>query len=153
MSHARTTTSWDATHRQYTCRDDTRVEVPCKTAFIRDLNKEKTLLSNWVRYVRDSHERLQPRIAVSGVEFDRGMKTLLGGPYGIRTIIFPHTLKIVRQAAFSYVRSLRKAALNEGLMTLGTNELTPNGNWYPGVFQDSGLRGVRLPSTLRKIEY
>ena len=36
--------------------------------------------------------------------------------------------------------------LNEGLEALGTDEHT-----QPGVFEKSGIRRVRLPSTLRKI--
>ena len=36
---ARKTTGWDATQSQYVCKDDTRIEVPFRTAFIRDLNK------------------------------------------------------------------------------------------------------------------
>ena len=43
--------------------------------------------------------------------------------------------------------------LNEGLETLGTDEYTPNGRPWYGVFQDSALVNVRLPSTLRRIEY
>ena len=29
----------------------------------------------------------------------------------------------------------------------------PDGRRYPGVFEESGLRDVKLPSTLRRIEY
>ena len=51
------------------------------------------------------------------------------------------------------MKSLRKAVLNEGLEVLGTNELTPDGKLYPGVFFVSGLRDVKFPSTLKRIEY
>ena len=81
------------------------------------------------------------------------MKTLFGGSEGVRTIIFPSMLRIVRQAAFCEVKSLLKAALNEGLEVLGTNKFTPDGKWRSGVFQDSGLRSVALPSTLKRLEY
>lgn len=90
-------------------------------------------------------------MAVSGVEFDRSMRTLIRGSNGIRTIIFPDMLRTIRQAAFSHVKSLRKAALNEGLKVLGTDETAPNGRLYLGVFCSSGLRSVVLPSTLKKI--
>ena len=43
--------------------------------------------------------------------------------------------------------------LNEGLEVLGTDELTPEGKRYPGVFEKSGLRNVVFPSTLKRIEY
>lgn len=79
------------------------------------------------------------------------MRTLFGGSEGVRTIIFPSMLRTVSQGAFSQVGSLRKAVLNEGLEILGTNELKPDGDLYLGVFQDSGLRGVKFPSTLKRI--
>ena len=43
--------------------------------------------------------------------------------------------------------------INEGLEVLGTDEYPGNdGNWY-GVFGDSALEYIELPSTLKKIEY
>ena len=129
------------------------VKVPCRTANIRDLDETKIFPSSEVRHARDAQKRPQPRIDISGVEFDRGMRTLFGSSEGIRTIIFPRTLKIVRQAAFCEIESLLKAVLNEGLETLGTDEFKPDGDLYSGVFQNSGLRDVKLPSTLKKIEY
>ena len=81
------------------------------------------------------------------------MKTLFGGSEGVRTIIFPRTIKIVRQAAFCEIESLLKVVMNEGLETLGTDELTLDGNLYLSVFQGSGLRSVVFPSTLKRIEY
>ena len=62
------------------------------------------------------------------------MKMLIRGSKGIRTITFPRTIKIVRQAALCEIESLLKAVLNEGLEALGTDELAPNGKRYPGVF-------------------
>ena len=43
--------------------------------------------------------------------------------------------------------------LNEGLETLGTDEYTPDGRMWYGVFQESALESVELPSTLKRIEY
>ena len=43
--------------------------------------------------------------------------------------------------------------LNEGLEVLGEDELIPDDDWYSGVFEKSGLRDVRFPSTLKRIEY
>ena len=63
----RKTTTWDAAHRRYTCRDGTQIEVPCRISDIRDLNKKKTLPSSGVRHVRDTQKRLRPRVVVSGV--------------------------------------------------------------------------------------
>lgn len=80
------------------------------------------------------------------------MRILFGGSKGIRTIIFPSALRTVRQAAFYGVKSLRKAALNEGLEVLGTDEVAPSGKWYPGVFYKSGLKYVKFPSTMKRVE-
>ena len=102
--------------------DGTSVEVPFGTAYIRKLSKESTLPRSGVRHVRDAQKLLQPRITISGVEFDRRMKTLFGGSDSIKTIIFPSILRTVRQSAFYGVKSLRKAVLNEGLEILGEDE-------------------------------
>ena len=42
---------------------------------------------------------------------------------------------------------------NEGLEVLGTNEYDDDGSMYLGVFQDSSVEHVELPSTLKRIEY
>ena len=76
---------------------------------------------------------------------------MLGGSDGIRTIIFPEMVTTVRQGAFYRVKSLRSAVLNEDLETLGTHWYLPDGDTCPGAFQESGLRRVRLQSTLKAI--
>ena len=81
------------------------------------------------------------------------MRTLFRSSDDIRTIIFPDMLRTVYQSALCGVKSLRKAVLNEGLEVLGENELTPDGELYCGVFEESGLRDVVFPSTLKRIEY
>lgn len=43
--------------------------------------------------------------------------------------------------------------LPEGLEVLGTNEKREDGRPYFGVFEETTIEGVVLPSTLRKIEY
>lgn len=85
-----------------------------------------------------------------------------------------------RQGAFYRCKHLRKATLNEGLETLGTDEFSSanhdNGNCnrysnmreldisecarmgegyraYHGVFQESALESIVFPSTLKTIEY
>lgn len=81
------------------------------------------------------------------------MKTIFGASDGIRTVVFPDMVNTIRQGAFNKIGSLRSAVLNEGLKALGTDEYKPDGKGYPGVFQESGLRRVRLPPTLRRIEH
>ena len=41
----------------------------------------------------------------------------------------------------------------DGLEALGTDEYTSDGKWLYGVFEESAVEHVKLPSTLRRIEY
>ena len=43
--------------------------------------------------------------------------------------------------------------LNEGLEVLGTDEYPDDGGTWCGVFEQSSLECVELPSTLKRIEY
>ena len=57
---------------------------------------------------------------------------------------------VIAQGAFTECRSLKTVILNEGLEVLGIN-----GKVYedmPGVFENSALERIRLPSTLKRIE-
>ena len=94
--------------------------------------------------------RQELRITVSGAEFSRDARTVFGGPGDIRTMVFPNTVRAVRQGAFHSVKSLKSVVLNEGLETLGTDD-GPGAEACCGVFQESGLERVKLPSTLMVI--
>ena len=41
----------------------------------------------------------------------------------------------------------------DGLEALGTDEYTSDGKWLYGVFDESAVERVELPSTLKRIEY
>lgn len=143
---------WGCTHGRYFCLDGKPIDAPHRTASVRDLDEQVSVPASCVRYARDAREYgLQPRIVVSGVELCRDMVSVFGGSDGIRTITLPPQVRNIRQGAFHRVRSLRKAVLNEGLETLGTDDRTKYKDWC-GVFQRSALRTVRLPSTLRTIK-
>ena len=81
------------------------------------------------------------------------MTGVSGGSDGIRTMTFPAMVRKVRQEAFYQVSSLRKVILNEGLEALGVDECPIGRKKYYGVFQESGLRQVQFPSTLKEIGY
>ena len=103
--------------------------------------------------IHERHASAQlPSVCVSGVEFSRDARDILGGSDGVRTMAFSTTVRTVRQGSFSGAESLSSMILNEGLEVLGTDERKPDGEIYSGVFQESGLRHVRLPSTLKRIE-
>ena len=72
---------------------------------------------------------------------------------GLLRVQFPKLLKTVSQGAFAQCDRLVDVAMNEGLETLGTNEYRENGTMCIGVFQESALESVSLPSTLKRIEY
>ena len=42
---------------------------------------------------------------------------------------------------------------NEGLETLGTDEYKDDGGMGSGAFEDSGLKRIKLSSTIKRIEY
>ena len=65
----------------------------------------------------------------------------------LRSFAAPASLRVLAHGAFRGCKRLRRAELNEGLETLGTQ-----GKTGCGVFADSGLDELRLPSTLRRIE-
>ena len=65
----------------------------------------------------------------------------------LRSFVAPASLRVLAHGAFRGCKRLRRAELNEGLETLGTQ-----GETGCGVFADSGLEELRLPSTLRRIE-
>ena len=95
------------------------------------------------------------QLFISETWFDRNMSYLVNGAENTRTIIFPNTVRKVRCDAFKGNRSLRSAVLNEGLERLkgymyqGCDEDGDQFTEIKGVFQNSGLQRVILPSTLR----
>ena len=64
----------------------------------------------------------------------------------LKSFVAPPSLRLLANGAFYFCRSLRYVELNEGLETIGTDRGT-----Y-GVFGDSALEHVLLPSTLKWTE-
>ena len=42
----------------------------------------------------------EARATISGIEYDRKMETVFGGPDDIRTVIFSDMVRIIRQGSF-----------------------------------------------------
>ena len=61
-------------------------------------------------------------------------------------------VRTIRQGSFRGVKSLKSAILNEGIETLGTDERSLDQLTFCGVFQESRLKKVKFPSTLRVIK-
>lgn len=146
------TRGWSIGCEKYTCTDRVSITVPRRTANIRDLRDQKTRPSNGIWYTARS-QRYLLRVAVSGVEFSGHMRTLFGGSDGVRTLILPKMVRAVQQGAFYQVESLRSVLLNEGLETLGDDRYQRDRRMSFGAFQESGLRRMRLPSTLKRIAH
>lgn len=128
---SRTQPGWDRGRGRYACGDARCIEVPRRTAGVRDLGKTKTVPRNRITYAVGEGGT---RAAVSGTEFSRDMNKIFGGSDDTRTLTFPETVRIIQQSAFYGAKSLGSAVLNEGLEMLGTDEYKPDGEPYPGVF-------------------
>lgn len=66
---------------------------------------------------------------------------------GLQMIRTPANLRKIGNSAFYGCKGLGRIELNEGLEVLGTE----NYRCYHGVFQESGVQEIVLPSTLREI--
>ena len=72
---------------------------------------------------------------------------------GLRSVTLPGSVRTVSQGVFAACQDLRTAVLNEGLEILGSNEYAQEDELLDGVFQGSALESIKLPATLKRIEY
>ena len=72
---------------------------------------------------------------------------------GLENVELPASLRTVAQAAFAKCENLKTVKFSEGLEVLGEDEYDDDGNMWFGVFEDSSVESVELPSTLKRIEY
>lgn len=90
------------------------------------------------------------------VDFSEGLEKIGSQAFlgsGLEDVELPASLRTVSQAAFAKCESLKTVKFGEGLETLGTDEYADNGRMTYGVFHESSLERVELPSTLKRIEY
>ena len=71
---------------------------------------------------------------------------------GLEEFVAPPSLRIIGYAAFYKCAKLKRVVLNEGLETLGENEPADGSSCFRGIFEESGVQEVFLPSTLKVIE-
>lgn len=64
----------------------------------------------------------------------------------VERFVAPSSLKVIGQGAFDGCKHLKHVELNEGLETLGSDDYL-----HAGVFQDTALEDIKLPSTLKKL--
>lgn len=67
-------------------------------------------------------------------------------------MVFPKSLKVISQGVFAECEQLREAKFGDGLEVLGSDEEADEEEEMRGVFQNSALENVVLPSTLKRIE-
>ena len=72
---------------------------------------------------------------------------------GLENIKFPASLRKISQSAFAECANLRTVKFREGLEVLGTDEYSDDGGMWCGVFEESSVEHVELPTTLKRIEY
>ena len=72
---------------------------------------------------------------------------------GLENVKFPTSLREIAQGAFAECTSLETVEFGEGLEVLGTDEYPNEGGVWSGLFEGSTLENVKLPSTLKRIEY
>ena len=70
----------------------------------------------------------------------------------LEEVAFPAGLKEVGANAFCDCRELKSVQLNEGLEKLGAMEVVGERIYQGLVFADSGVKSIRLPSTLKRVE-
>lgn len=88
---------WKEARTGYRCVDELEICLPHKAASVRDLDGARTVPRNAVVYARDREMRgLEPRTVISGVERNRGGKTVFGGSDGLRTLVFAEQVRIVK---------------------------------------------------------
>lgn len=71
---------------------------------------------------------------------------------GIKTLVLPPTVTILQHEAFYGCADLKRVKISEGLREVG-DVLTADRNERCGVFEDSGVELVMLPSTLQTLHY
>lgn len=89
------------------------------------------------------------------VQFPAGLETIGRWCFyesGLEKAVLPSSVKNVCVRAFSNCKNLRTVRLNEGLEVLGAKEVLFEQEVEGGVFLESALESVTIPSTLKVIE-
>lgn len=136
---------WNGARTAYTCVDGVDVFV-LNRSFRREQGRpDKTRV--WTHMNGIVYETLirgkTVNLFVSGTKLSRKMAQIVRGAKNVKTITFPSTTRTVSDGAFVNA-SLKSVVLNEGLETLGKQQKYG----CEGVFRNTRLRKVKLPSTL-----
>ena len=124
----------------YCCRNLTRVEFEQSGSLLKVIGREAFYGCRCLRTID----------LPNGLE-EIGLRVFRES--GLESITMPSSVRTICQSAFCKCPNLKRVMLNEGLEVLGTDEYAPDGRPWCGVFQESGVESIEMPSTLRRIEY
>ena len=71
----------------------------------------------------------------------------------LEDVELPASLRKIAQGAFAGCKNLKTVTFKDGLEVLGTDEYDDDGEMLCGVFEESSVKNVDLPFTLKRIEY
>ena len=122
-----------------TCADNTRIRITqavswchkkeddCEESSRKHLGQETQVtvsLRNGILYRIRNGNCYPLRLFVSRIEFNRRMGQIARGNKTVRTMVFPSTVKEVRDEAFYFSRQLLSVILNDRLETIGSTRVS-----------------------------
>ena len=78
------------------------------------------------------------------------MAQIIRGAEDAREVVFPRSVRVVKECAFGCIWKLRQVLANEGLAEIRLRQAP----WCltTGAFDSGSLERIRLPSTLKRLE-
>lgn len=142
--------------REHNCVDGLKIVIPAKNAIYEHIvcGRVHQTYRSQVLYGTDKITKdFWGQISVSGVLFNRKMTTVIRGSVGLKTITFPKTVRKIRMGAFYHVKSLQGAVVNSRIqrLTWKMRYKSEAQDEVKGIFQDTGLKYIRLPRRLKEI--
>lgn len=146
---------------QYKERDLERVFIPKSVVEIRDSafrgckDLRKVVFEVGSRLKTIGNGAFYQCSGLTAIDFPEGLERIgmfAFSQSGLESVTFPASLRTISQAAFTKCEHLRTVMFRDGLEVLGTDEFL-NGSPAVGVFKESAVERVELPSTLRRLEH
>lgn len=93
---------------------------------------------------------------LENIKFSHGLENIGRFAFlktGVKDVELPGSLRRIAQGVFAQCEHLKTVKFRDGLEVLGADECLNAEQGYYGVFQESAVEHVELPSTLKRIEY
>ena len=94
-------------------------------------------------------------VHLENITLPEGLETICASAFrasGLVSITMPDSLKTIYQGAFYQCKSLERVTLNEGLKNASAYDSSDKDDKYYGSFEESAIRSIKIPSTLKEIE-